>query len=73
MTRKMNIQSNLDKNSPWADMEAKFDVLSVVFKDCEICSSLLQKEEKKYNKAIFFLHGAQIANDQFLVSRIFLK
>jgi hypothetical protein len=47
MTRKMNIHSNLDKNSPWAHMEAEFGVLSVVFRDCEICSSLLQKEENK--------------------------
>jgi hypothetical protein len=39
-------------------------------KACEICSSLVQKKKLKINK-FFFTQVAQIAIDQFLVSRSF--
>jgi hypothetical protein len=40
------------------------------WKACEICSSLVQKNKIEI-KLFFFINAAQIAIDQFLVSRNF--
>jgi hypothetical protein len=67
-TGKMNLNPVLNKNSPRAHTELEFDVLGVLGK---LVKYVVHSSKRKKWKKKFFTQVAQIAIDQFLVSRNF--
>jgi hypothetical protein len=68
-TRKMSLISIFNKNLPRAHTKSEFDVLGIHGK---LVKYIVHLSKEKIEKNIFlFVQAAQIAIDQFLVSRNF--